>query len=232
MKNQLSQEMELKKYLKIFIPVTALIIVVVACTMPFWGSIMELLGKPENIKNFVGNYGIYGTLIFIAFQIIQIVVAIIPGEPIQIAGGYIYGTFEGFILSTIGIMTGSVIAFFISRKFGLPVVKIFVNQKKLFYYKDKFESKKGLIIIFILCLIPGIPKDILVYTAGLTLIRFRIFFTIYFFARIPAGILASYMGAQLGHNNLAGFILVGAMAVIMLGTGYMFKEKIYEILKA
>lgn len=232
MKYQSRNWLKIRKYLILFIIFSILVLSGIVITMPYWNSIMALLSNPDNIKNFVESYGMYGTLVFIAFQIIQIVIAIIPGEPIQIAGGYIYGTFGGFILSTIGIMTGSVIAFFISRKFGLPVVKLFVKQDKLFYYKDKFESKKGLLIIFILCFIPGVPKDILVYAAGLTLIRFRIFFTIYFFARIPAGVLASYMGAQLGQNNFGGFVLSAIIAVIMIGTGYFFKEKIYRLLKS
>nr|WP_315019597.1 TVP38/TMEM64 family protein [uncultured Aminipila sp.] len=232
MKNQSFNLLKIKKYLKLLVPIIVLIVATIAVMVPFGGTIMELLSKPENIKNFVENYGIFGALIFIAFQVIQIVVAIIPGEPIQIAGGYIYGTLGGFTLSTIGIMMGSIIAFLISRKFGLPVVKIFIKEEKLFYYKDKFESKKGLLIIFLLCLIPGIPKDVLVYAVGLTLIRFRIFFAIYFFARIPAGILASYMGAQLGQNNIIGFIVTGVIVMIILGTGYIFKERIYQKLKA
>jgi uncharacterized membrane protein YdjX (TVP38/TMEM64 family) len=196
------------------------------------GTITEVLSSPEKIKSFVEARGVYGFLVFIAFQIIQIVVAIIPGEPIQIAGGYIFGTLGGFSLSTIGIMIGSVISFLISRKFGVPLVRNFVSEDKLLVYKSKFESRKGLAIIFLLCLIPGIPKDVLVYAAGLTPIRFGVFFFLYFFARIPAMVMASYMGAQLGQNNLSGFLIIGVIAALVLVVGYVLKDRVYEMLNA
>jgi uncharacterized membrane protein YdjX (TVP38/TMEM64 family) len=231
MKKGSFKNLKTKDILKRSIPVV-LIIAAMAVIMAVYGKeLLMLLSKPENIKGYIESKGIYGVFIYILFQIVQIVIAVIPGEPIQIAGGYIYGTVLGFIYAEIGIMIGSFIAFFISRKFGIPIIRMLVSEKKLMEYKEKLESKKGIAITFILCLIPGIPKDVIVYASGLTPIRFKLFFIIYFAARMPAMFMASYMGAQLGKNNIAGFVTIGIVAVAMLVLGYLYKDKIYNIIK-
>lgn len=211
-----------------------LIIAVVAITAAIIminKDMMSVLSNPEQIKSYIENKGAYEMLIFIAFQIIQIVIAIIPGEPIQLAGGYIFGTFYGFILSTIGIMAGSVSAFFIARKLGYPIVSLLVKKEKLLEYKKKIESKKGNAILFILCLIPGVPKDALVYAVGLTPFKFKRFFLIYFIARIPAMLLASYMGAQFGQLNAEQIIISGGAILAAALVAYVFRKKIYLLIE-
>lgn len=211
-----------------------LIIVVVAIAAAIIAinkDMMSILGNPEQIKSYIENKGAFGMLIFIAFQIIQIVIAIIPGEPIQLAGGYIYGTLYGFLLSTIGIMIGSVIAFYISRKLGYPIVSLLVKKEKLLEYKKKIESKKGNAILFILCLIPGVPKDALVYAVGLTPFVFKRFFLIYFIARTPAMLLASYMGAKFGQLNVEQTIIFGGIILFAALIAYFFRKKIYLLIE-
>ncbi|PKM90782.1 MAG: TVP38/TMEM64 family protein [Firmicutes bacterium HGW-Firmicutes-12] len=208
----------------------ALVFAVLMCMLR--DTSMNLIRDPEYIKSYIENKGVYGMLIFIGLQILQIVVAFIPGEPIQLAGGYIYGTFYGFLLSTAGIMIGSVIAFLISRKFGFPIVSLLVKREKLLEYKEKIESQKGMTIIFFLCLIPGVPKDVLVYAVGLTPLKYSSFFLIYFIARIPAMLLASYMGAQLGHYNTMQLTEISAGAVLSIGVLYLYRKQIIKDLES
>jgi len=224
-------ELKLNQLIKIIAPLIVFIIIMIAFMVMFGQSLNDLLHKPESIKNYIEGQGVYGFLVYIALQILQIIVAVIPGEPIQLAGGYIYGTFLGSALSTIGIMIGSLIVLLISRKFGLSFSKLFVKEEKLLYYKEKMESRKGLAVLFILFLIPGLPKDVFMYAAGLTPIRFRILFGIYFVARLPAIVMASYMGAQLGMNNILGFAVMGAFAIFVLSLAYFFRDQLYKLLK-
>jgi uncharacterized membrane protein YdjX (TVP38/TMEM64 family) len=168
MKNNFAEKVNYKVIIKKFLPLIIFIAATAVILILFGKDLINIFSKPENIKSYIESKGHWGVLIYIALQILQIVIAVIPGEPIQIAGGYIYGTFKGFLYAEIGIMAGSAIAFFIARKFGIPIVRLFVGEKKLMQYKEKLESKKGLAVTFLLCLIPGIPKDVLVYASGLT----------------------------------------------------------------
>ncbi len=189
-------------------------------------GMMNFLSNPDQIKVYIGNKGILGMLIFILLQIVQIVIAIIPGEPIQLAGGYIYGGFLGFVLSTIGIMIGSVMAFFLSRKFGFPLVCKLVKKEKLIEYKRKLESKKGSTLLFILCFIPGVPKDVLVYAVGLTPFKFKKFLGIYFVARIPTMLVASYMGAQFGQLKIEQLLNFGGIIMFLALILYLLRNRL------
>ncbi|MEL7569935.1 MAG: VTT domain-containing protein, partial [Eubacteriaceae bacterium] len=112
-----------KLIIKKFLPITIFIAAIIAVFIIYGRDMLNIFSKPENIKSYIESKGRWGVLIYIALQILQIVIAVIPGEPIQIAGGYIYGTFKGFLYAEIGIMAGSAIAFFIARKFGITIVK-------------------------------------------------------------------------------------------------------------
>jgi uncharacterized membrane protein YdjX (TVP38/TMEM64 family) len=214
------------KLMRAVLPLAVILAVFAALVIFYGDKLIEIVASPSVIKAELESFGHMGGVIFVLFQILQIVIAVIPGEPIQLAGGFVFGTLGGFALSTIGIMAGSFIAFAISRKFGVPVVRLFVSEEKLIEYKGIIESKKGLGIMFLLFLVPAIPKDVLIYAAGLTPIKFKVLFIIYFFARIPANLAASYMGAQLGNENYVEFVLAGIAAAVILGAFYMFRDRI------
>jgi uncharacterized membrane protein YdjX (TVP38/TMEM64 family) len=150
MRNLLIDYSNRKVLLKRMITIIAIATAAVAIVIAINENLMSIVSSPEEVKSYIENKGIYGVLVFIGLQIMQIIVAFIPGEPLQLAGGYLYGTFNGFLLSTIGIMAGSIIAFIISRKFGYPVVSRLVKKEKLKNYRKKIESKKGLIVGFML----------------------------------------------------------------------------------
>jgi uncharacterized membrane protein YdjX (TVP38/TMEM64 family) len=221
--------MDPAKLIRAVMPLVVILAVFAAIIMLYGDKLVQMVASPGIIKEELERFGYLGGAIFVIFQVLQIVVAIIPGEPIQLAGGFVYGTFGGFGLSTIGIMIGSFVAFAISRKFGVPVVRMFVSEKKLVEYKGVLESKRGLGIMFLLFLVPGIPKDVLIYAAGLTPIKFKVLFIIYFFARIPANLGASYMGAQLGNENYVEFVIAGLAGAAILGGFYIFRDRIMSM---
>ena len=72
-----------------------------------------------------------GKIAFIGMEVIKVVIAVIPGEPFELAAGYAFGTWEGLLLCTIGITIGSLIVFFLVKKFGMSIVRIFFKQEKI-----------------------------------------------------------------------------------------------------
>ncbi len=172
--------------------------------------------NPEAFRAWILSMGVWGKLGYVGICFLQVLVAIIPGGPIEVAGGYAFGHFDAAVLSTIGLGAGSIAVFLLVRKFGVKLLEVFFDKKKI---EDlgflKTNKGRDLIILF-LFLIPGTPKDLLCYFCGLTDMPFWIFFLISVFARIPASWLSSFGGSALGDKSytLALFIV----ASIILGT--------------
>ncbi len=178
----------------------------------------------------VRSFGLWGALIYMLLQVMQVVIAPIPGEMIQMAGGYIYGTFLGAVYTEIGVVAGVIIVFSFVRLGGYPAVRTFFSPEKLHRFDFLVNNQKSEIMLFLLFLIPGIPKDILTYVAGLTPIKPRRFYLITSIARFP-GILGSvYMGAQFGRRDYVPMLIVGAVAIMLFATGLLFQRPIVDFI--
>lgn len=206
--------------------ITLFIVLITYLTVKYTGRVTELIKEPDKFRNLLNSYGSISILVFIFFQIIQVVIAAIPGEFVQIAGGYVYGTVLGTVYSTIGILLGSIIVFCISRFLGFAVVKRFIPEKSIEKFNFLINSPKSEIAMFLLFLIPGIPKDIVVYIAGLTPIKPVRFFIVFTIARFPALMGSSYIGANLQERNYLPVIIVSAIACILFAAGVLAKDKV------
>jgi uncharacterized membrane protein YdjX (TVP38/TMEM64 family) len=154
------------------------------------------------------------------------VIAAIPGELIQVAGGFVFGTFGGFVYSVVGITIGTAIAFFIARLLGFGIVRAFVDERKIGKMQTLINSPKAEAVTFFLFLLPGMPKDILVYLAGLTPMKPLQFFLITMSARIPALWASNFFGANLQKKNWLPLILVTAAVCIVFLVVLFTKDKI------
>jgi uncharacterized membrane protein YdjX (TVP38/TMEM64 family) len=161
-----------------------------------------------------------------AIQVFQVVVAVIPGEVVQIAGGYIYGIWAGTFYSLVGIIAGSIIVFYISRLLGYSIIKTFIPERTLGKFNLKMNSNKSEIAMFILFLIPGIPKDVLTYIAGLTPVRPLRFFAAITIGRLPALFASSYIGYYAQQGNYKIVIIVSAIALVLFIAGLLNKDRI------
>ncbi|MGI6776912.1 MAG: TVP38/TMEM64 family protein [Acetivibrionales bacterium] len=179
----------------------------------------------------LASYGFSGVPVFIFFQFAQVIVAAIPGEVVQIAGGYIYGTFYGTLFSIVGILAGYITAFLLSRLMGYPIVKAFVAEKHIKKFQFLMNSRKSEIALFVLFLIPGLPKDVLVYIAGLTPVRPIRFLTLAMSARLPALVGSSFIGANLQKRNYAIAAIVSIIAVVLFVLGVFLRDRITDIIK-
>jgi len=192
-------------------------------------EITALAKEPKELAGILNSYGWKGVLVFIGIQMLQVVVAAIPGEFVQIAGGYIYGTWLGTLYSLTGIVLGSVLVFFIARLLGYPVVRLFVSSKQLEKYDFMINSKKTDAAMFVLFLIPGIPKDVLTYIAGITPVRPLKFFAIITIGRLPALFASSYIGSSTEKGNYPVVILLSFAAIILFFAGILLKDRIINI---
>jgi uncharacterized membrane protein YdjX (TVP38/TMEM64 family) len=193
--------------------------------------ITELFLEPEKFRNLALSYGGVSILIFILFQFLQVVIVPIPGEVVQIAGGFVYGTFPGTLYSLLGITIGYIFIFNISRILGYPLVKIFVPQTKIDRLRRFFETPRADTVIFLLFLIPGLPKDFLVYTAGLTPIKPLRFLSIVVVARLPALFGSSFIGANIQEKDYLVVFIVLGLSIVFFLVFYFQRERIIKALE-
>ena len=189
-----------------------------------------LFFKDKNkLVDFIRSYP-YDELIFILLQIVQVVAAPIPGELSGFIGGYLYGPFWGTIYSTIGLTLGSWLAFMLARFFGEPLVEKVV-KKEVFEKFDHFMEHKGLLVSFLLFLIPGFPKDYLCYIMGVSRIPALTFIIISTIGRFFGTMLLSITGniAQNEQYLLLAIVVAAGIAVFALACYH--HDRILEILK-
>ncbi len=198
-----------------------------------WTQVVKLYDSLHNrheLKRFILSFGAYSPLAYILLQIIQVIVAPIPGGAIEFLGGYLFGVKAGFVYSMIGLMFGSWAAFSLARIFEKIAVEKFVSERtrKKFDYLVEHE---GVILSFILFLLPGFPKDALCYILGLTPMHLGIFLIISTIGRIPGTLIATLQGAKaFEHQYYTCGILLGGSALVILAF-YIYHEEIHHLVK-
>jgi len=187
-------------------------------------SISRFMKSPEVLDRFIESYGSISALVYAVLQIVQVVIFMIPGEIIQVAGGYIFGTWLGTLLSVVGILLGTIIAFFAARVFGYSLVNRLVSPKKLEKFEFLINNSKSEIAMFVLFLVPGIPKDSLVYISGLTPVKPLRFLAISIVARLPGIWGAAYIGAHLQQKDYLPVWILSGAALVLFVLGALNRE--------
>jgi uncharacterized membrane protein YdjX (TVP38/TMEM64 family) len=190
----------------------------------------RLLHEPRQLKVFILSYGAYAPLVFVLVQGLQVIVAPIPGGPIEFLGGYLFGAWGGLIYSMIGLTVGSILAFALGKILREWAVEKFVSQD----HRRKFEylfGHEGAILGFLLFLIPMFPKDALCYILGLTPMRFGVFLLISTTGRIPGTLMATFQGAKAFEHQYKALLLMLAISALTVLLSYIYHDRIHQIIK-
>lgn len=207
-------------------------IVVVAFTlalMPYFREIFEPGGVEHVIKE-IQNQGPFGVLLLFALQLIQIIVAFIPGEVVQIAAGMLYGPLGGAIIVLIGCVISSSIIFQLVHRLGAPFVRSMVSGKYLDKFRDFERSGKLNVVVFILFLIPGLPKDVFTYLVPLTDMRMRTFLILTTVGRTPGVLVSTYAASGLANGDTTTSIIIFAVAAAIALVGILLRNKIMHLM--
>lgn len=175
---------------------------------------IRLAGEPEAFQSWVNGHGAWGRVFYVGIVALQVVVALIPGEPLELAGGYAFGALEGTLLTLAGIVIGSALVFGLVRRFGVKLVEVFFSREKIESLSFLKNPKKTRVIAFLLMMIPGTPKDFLSYFAGLTKLRLVEWLVIVTIARIPSVIGSTISGGAVGSEDY--FLAAATMGITLL----------------
>ena len=201
--------------------------------LPFISKLATEQSRIE-LKNDIANMGLNGVIITLGLQVLQIIVAIIPGQPMEVIAGMLYGTWGGMLLCLVGILIGSTVVFYLTRKIGMNFIQIFFDKEQINKIKRKkiFKNTKKLeLFMFIMFVIPLVPKDIFIYLAGISPISPKKFMLITTVARIPGLFITVFAGNNLSEGN---FIIAAVLVIVflILGiVGYVISDKAEKMIE-
>jgi uncharacterized membrane protein YdjX (TVP38/TMEM64 family) len=187
----------------------------------------DLVSDREWMRSAVQSAGWAAALVLVGLQIGQVLFAPIPGELTGFLGGYMFGAWYGFLLSTIGLTAGSMINFGIGHFLGERVVRRLVRCETYEKYNEMVQFK-GILFIFIFFLIPGFPKDYLCMFLGLTTLPARVFFVISTLGRLPGTLALSLQGASIFEKDYLFFIVVTALCLLFALAAYLMRDPLYR----
>lgn len=189
---------------------------------------IRFIEDPAQYRAWIEGKGILAQISFVAMVFFQVVVAIIPGEPLEICAGYTFGALEGTFLSMLGIGLGSAVIFLLVRSLGVKLVEIFFSVEKIRSMRFLRESKKRNMLTFILMFIPGTPKDLISYFVGLTDMKLYEWLIISTIARIPSIVTSTIGGSALAEKNYKFAVIVFVIAAIISIAGIV----IYNLIQS
>lgn len=198
--------------------------------LPFFMNLATDEGQIK-FKEQVNSMGVLGVFALIGLQCLQIFLAFLPGEPIEFLAGMCYGTFYGMLLIFAGCFISSAIIFFAVRKFGISFIDTFFDKDKIEKLKSSklFSNSSRLeIVMLILFIIPGTPKDFLIYLAGLLPIKPLRFLLISTFARFPSVITSTIAGNGASNGNISITIIAYSITIVISIIGIFIYRKIMK----
>ena len=185
--------------------------------------LLRFLSEPEKFRIWIGERGVWGVAAFMLMNMLQVLVAVIPGGPFSMAAGYAFGPFWGTVICLAATTAASLIVLLIVRRWGGAAVRFLSGKEPeelaLFQKLERAEW-----VFFLVFLVPGSPKDVLSYAAGLMKISVPSWLVINLIGRIP-GILLSVLG---GDRLLRGDYLLAAGLTLLCGALYIVGMLIYR----
>ena len=213
---------------KRIIAIISLIITLILFLALAWWLTRFLLrgGSVESFKELIKSYGSLGWLVAFGIQVLQVIVSPIPGEVVELGMGICFGWFWGAVLCLVGSALGSVIIMLIVKKVGIKMVQLFVSVDKINELRFINSERKLNSLVFILYVLPGTPKDPLIFFFGLTRIGIIEFTVISTLARIPSVITSTVGGKLFIDGHLIGAVIVIAVTAVISLAGMILYQRI------
>ena len=211
------------------VSVCAVLIFIIFCALVGWlvgVPMVQMAREPEKFRAWVDGYGVLGKIVFVGMVVLQVLVAFIPGEPIELAAGYAFGFLEGSILTLAGFLIGSAMVYSLVKKFGVKLVEVLFDRNKINEFNFLKNRKKTRAIALILMTIPGTPKDFLSYFAGLTQLKMGEWLAIVAIGRLPSLITSTVTGAAAGSENYVLSIVMLGITLLITAIGAVYYRRI------
>ena len=188
--------------------------------------LIRFMNQPELFRQWVDQQGFWAPVAFVGMVVLQVVVAVIPGEPLEIAAGYAFGALEGTLLCILGTWIRGLTVFLLVRRFGTRAVEVFFPLEKLNELKFLKNERRLTFWVFLVFFLPGTPKDVLCYFVGLTKLPLKTWVLVSAVARIPSIVTSTVGGDALGMQNYTFAAAVFAATLVISGAGLLLYRAI------
>lgn len=165
-------------------------------------------------------------IVMIILNTFQIVLAFIPGEPLELASGYLFGNMTGTFICLIASAIGTIIVYFLVYCFKHQIINILFSKDKIDEVENFLSNKKSQFWIYIIMLLPGTPKDVLTYVASLgnlNLLKWTLLTTL---CRIPSIITSTYLSDSIKNNNFTLAIIIFIITILFVSMGSLMYQKL------
>jgi len=193
-----------------------------------WEPLTEfaiILGDQEAVSASLRSYGALGPIVLALAQLIQIIIAIVPGHVFLIAAGYVYGFPLGFLMNIVYIVAGSQIGFLLARWAGRPIVNRLAKPELI----DKWErlaNERGILFFTIAFVLPVFPTDVMNFVAGLTGMPSRKFLVANFLGRLPGAVMLTLIGSHGLEFSATSWWIMGIFVVVLYIGGRTFISRL------
>ncbi len=201
--------------------------------IPIWKMVIhtyDVLTDREAIKTYILSWGMAAPIVFTGIQILQVVIAPIPGEATGFIGGFLFGALNGFLYSSVGLAVGSLINFGIGRFLGKRFIRKLIPASQI-QQLDRLVHRQGAIVLFICFLFPGFPKDYLCLFLGISDIPFKLFIVMATFGRMPGTLALSVQGASLYEKEYVLTTVITVFCIVSAYLSYRYRENLYTWLE-
>ena len=182
---------------------------------------LRFASSPEKFRQWVDGHGLGGMLAYMGMVAVQVLAALIPGEPLEIAGGYAFGAVKGTLLCLLAASLGSTAVICLVRRFGMRLVEVFFPREKLQSLRFLCFSPKRSLLFLLIFMLPGTPKDLLCYYAGLTDIKLPALLMICSLGRLPSIVTSTVGGDALGTKSYLFAVVIFAVTFAVSAAGLL-----------
>lgn len=188
-------------------------------------GLLAWLADARAVRAFVSDHAFVSRLAMLGINIVQVLLAFLPGEPVELASGYAFGFWEGTALCLVASGLATSMIYWATRRWGWKLVGLFFDRSLFDRFSWLKSAKRLELIMFIVFLIPGTPKDFLTYFAGLTNMRFLPVVLIATFGRVPSIVTSTIAASAVGSGNwpLVACTLVASAFLLAVG-GLMYRR--------
>lgn len=188
---------------------------------------LSLLTDPGELSGILRGFGVLAPAALVGLQVLQVVLAPIPGQVLGVVAGYLFGAWWGTLYSMIGITLGSTVAFWLSRRFGRPYVARIAHDEILTAFDDVPEESKR-VVLFVVFLLPGLPDDAICFVGGLTNLPLWQLVGIAILGRTPAFFLVNVIGEFLATGRFSAAAAFTVVLTLLSVTGYLYRERLFD----
>lgn len=205
------------------IVVIAVAVLALAATLAwlvaYGGDALALFADGQRLQAWVDERGFLAPVLMVLFVVVQIVVAVVPGEPLELGAGYAFGFWEGTALCLVGSLIGTCAVIALTRSVGVRIVELFFSRERIESISWLRSSRRLELVLLVCFLIPGTPKDIMTYAAGLTSCPASRIVAITTVGRIPSIVSSTMASAFAAQGDWAATAIVVGVTVVLVVAG-------------